>query len=837
MTMGFTGAAHTVTIGQSPRRHTLALSEGTQYDGFTLNAIGSNWEIEITRRLAGHNATTGITVAGEVSCPECFSESVTVVANLRSICPDSSLPGPAPDWKTNLLDAGEVCALLRRGANVNAQFEYRTPLHHAAGGGLIQQPFIYGDETAGKSQWDSLSSEAAKLLIARGASVNAEIPVFSFPPIDEEKTPLFLAVEQDFLKVAELLIVNGASIHVTTAFGLTLLAAARSDEMRDLLKSYLPPEPEDICRSLGGRVGGIDGGSCTFENDSFQAVLECAFEPSFLDSCEDIFNKAEECNNAGQKLQSADMCGDACMSSETAVGTRCVSVPTGPAVPAETVASLKADCEALEGTVSRRPLAALISDATQETCTGFTINPSACDIGPLDVGLSCTSPFETVKACNAENLPAVDTSICGPACPAGQKAAGGGCREFTAEESMRFETIVSLKVDCAEIGGTVTEDDTSCELEPAEDALTCAFEGPSPLALCEDVFSKAEECNSAGQKVQSADMCGDACSSSEKAVGALCVNIPTGPAVPAETIASLTAECVEAFVGFPATRLLAPLASTDKQTTCGGFAADSVTCDIGPIDVGFSCAPIFETVKACNANNQPAKNATECGDACASGAVAFGGWCAPAAVVAERSDCAALGGRVSPGRNSLCEGIVGDTFCVIQGNDFPCASIFNEVKMCNANGSPAFKYNQGGQTECLDPCSFLAPDATAVGSFCNLSAGTVVSLTAECEALGGVVEGEHCAELYSEYQSSNAINPVQEEILQNIKCHIGPLVPGTFNGDICLEGFQGIKECNSQNRPQEALYVSNLGSTESTACGEPCASGQTAVGARCAASS
>ena len=424
VTMGFTGAAHTVTIGQSPRRHTLALSEGTQYDGFTLNAIGSNWEIEITRRLAGHNATTGITVAGEVSCPECFSESVTVVANLRSICPDSSLPGPAPDWKTNLLDAGEVCALLRRGANVNAQFEHRTPLHHAAGGRLIQRPSIYGehgfeDEAATEFRLDAFSSEAAKLLIARGASVNAKIPDH-FDAFSVGKTPLFLAVEQDFLQVAELLIVNGASINVTTAIELTLLASARSDEMRALLKSYLPPEPEDICRSLGGIVQGIEGGSCSLR--LIGEDFDCVFgESSFgYPSCEDVFSKAKECNDAGRKIQNADMCGDACMSSEEAVGTRCISTAPIPTVPAETIASLKADCEALGGTVS--------SGALGEFCRGYTADNSFSSNCNIDIELgSCTSFFETVKACNADNRPATDANTCGAHCTAGYTAVGGDC--------------------------------------------------------------------------------------------------------------------------------------------------------------------------------------------------------------------------------------------------------------------------------------------------------------------------------------------------------------------------------------------------------------------------
>ena len=430
VTMGFTGAAHTVTIGQSPRRHTLALSEDAQYDGFTLNAVGNDWEIEITRRLAGYEATTGITVAGEVSCPECFSESITIVANLRSICPDSSLPGPAPDWKTNLLDAGEVCALLRRGANVNAQFEHRTPLHHAAGKGLIQRPAIFGDDgyadtEASDSQWDVANLEAAKLLIARGASVNAKIPESVFPPTDSEKTPLFLAVEQDFLQVAELLIVNGASINVTAAFAfeMTLLAAARSDEMRALLKSYLPPEPEDICYSFMGSPTEIDGQTCTLQNNLLQTVLDCAFgESSFLPSCEDVFSKAEECNNAGRKIQSPDMCGDECMSSETAVGAFCRPAPAPPPtpLPAETIASLKADCEALGGTVSSGPLG--------EFCQGYTADNSFSSNCNIDIELgSCTSFFETVKACNADNRPATDANTCGAHCTAGYTAVGGDC--------------------------------------------------------------------------------------------------------------------------------------------------------------------------------------------------------------------------------------------------------------------------------------------------------------------------------------------------------------------------------------------------------------------------
>ena len=79
VTLGFSGAAHTIVISQFPKKHTLALPENMQYNGFILNTVADGYEIQITQPL--QNDPFGATILATIQCEGCHPEPVTIAAN------------------------------------------------------------------------------------------------------------------------------------------------------------------------------------------------------------------------------------------------------------------------------------------------------------------------------------------------------------------------------------------------------------------------------------------------------------------------------------------------------------------------------------------------------------------------------------------------------------------------------------------------------------------------------------------------------------------------------------------------------------------------------------
>ena len=84
VSLGFSGAVHTVVVGQSPRPYSLLFPEDMKTDGFTLNAVGNDWEFKVVRPLTG---IFKISAVGRIVCDGCRPEFFTVAVNLVTCGP------------------------------------------------------------------------------------------------------------------------------------------------------------------------------------------------------------------------------------------------------------------------------------------------------------------------------------------------------------------------------------------------------------------------------------------------------------------------------------------------------------------------------------------------------------------------------------------------------------------------------------------------------------------------------------------------------------------------------------------------------------------------------